>query len=328
MRAIEISEPGGPDVLRPVERPDPEPGPGEVRIRVHAAGVNRPDCLQRLGRYPPPPGASDLPGLEVAGVIDRVGPAVFEWAEGDEVLALVAGGGYAERCVAPAGQCLPKPPDLDWASAAGLPETVFTVWANVFEDGGLRRGEALLVHGGTSGIGVTAIQLARARGSRIAVTCGSPDKCAFAESAGADLAIDYRQRDFVEALSSDERFADGVDVVLDMVGGDYVARNLKTLRPGGRHVSIAFSRGPEATLSILTIMRKRLVLTGSTLRARSIPEKRRLRDAIQREVGPLIAAGSVGGTISHRLKLEEAAEAHRIMEAGEHRGKIVLEVAR
>lgn len=327
MRAIEITQPGGPEVLRMVERPDPEPGPGEVRIRVFAAGVNRPDCLQREGKYPAPPGASDLPGLEVAGVVDGLGPGVFEWAEGDAVMALVAGGGYAERCVAPQGQCLRKPEPLSWAHAATLPETLFTVWANVFEAGRLRRGEVLLVHGGTSGIGTMAIQLAKRRGCAVIVTCGRSDKCAFARELGADLAVDYASEDFVEAISRHEALGSGVDVVLDMVGGDYVARNLDVLRPGGRHVSIAFLRGGTAEIGIVSIMRKRLALTGSTLRGRSVREKTRLRDTIRAELGDALELGGIGGVISHRFPLSEAAEAHRVMEAGEHRGKIALEVA-
>jgi len=326
MRAIEISSHGDPDVLVVRERPPPEPRAGEVRIRVFAAGVNRPDCLQRRGRYPPPPGASDIPGLEVSGVVEAVGPAVHEWAEGDEVVALVAGGGYAERCVAPAGQCLAKPAALDWAEAATLPETLFTVWANAFEAGRLARGEALLVHGGTSGIGTMAIQLARARGILVAVTCGSSDKCDYARKLGADLAIDYEARDFEAALADDARFEAGVDVVLDMVGGAYVAKNLRVLRSGGRHVSIAFLGGATAEIGIRDVMQKRLVLTGSTLRGRSSHEKRRLRDAIRREVGALLEAGRIGRTVSHRIPFEAAAEAHRVMEAGEHRGKIALVV--
>lgn len=327
MRAIEISQPGGPEVLRLTERADPEPGPGEVRIRVFAAGVNRPDCLQRAGKYPPPAGASDLPGLEVAGIVDAVGPAVSEWTEGDAVFALVAGGGYAERCLAPEGQCLKKPDSLSWVDAATLPETLFTVWANVFEAGGLRTGEVLLVHGGTSGIGTMSIQLAKQRGCRIAVTCRGESKCEFARQLGADLAVDYADRDFVAAIASNSELGGGVDVVLDMVGGDYVARNLELLRPGGRHVSIAFLRGATTEVGIVPIMRKRLVLTGSTLRARSNAEKRRLRNTIREELGRALEHGRLGRIVSHRLPLSEAAEAHRVMEAGEHRGKIALEVA-
>ena len=327
MHGIEISEPGGPDVMRFVERPAPEPGPGEVRIRVFAAGVNRPDCLQRAGRYPAPPGVSDLPGLEVAGVVDAVGPAVSEWLEGDEVLALVAGGGYAEQCLAPEGQCLRKPESMSWVEAATLPETLFTVWSNVFEAGALRAGQALLVHGGTSGIGTMSIQLAKRRGCRVAVTCGSKAKCDFARDLGADLAVDYSKQDFVQMIANDASLGGAVDVVLDMVGGDYVARNLEVLRAGGRHVSIAFLRGAAAEIGIVPIMRKRLLLTGSTLRARSLGEKRRLRNSILAELGEALERGDLGRVVSHRFPLSEAGEAHRVMEAGEHRGKIALEVA-
>ncbi len=324
MRAVVIREPGGPDVLDVETREDPKPGAGEVRIRVKAAGVNRPDCVQRLGRYAPPPGVTDVPGLEVAGVVDAVGEAVLDLRAGDEVMALVAGGGYAELCLAPAAQCMPRPHTLSWAEAAAIPETHLTVWANVFEAGQLRAGEILLVHGGTSGIGSTAIRLAKLAGSFVVVTCGSDEKCAWARELGADLAIDYQAQDFVEALASQPLTANGVDVVLDMVGGDYVGRNLHALRSGGRHVSIAFLRGPQAEIDIVRVMKKQLVLTGSTLRARPIEEKRRLIQALTRRFGGALDDGQLAPQISHRFPLTEAAAAHRVMEAGLHRGKIVL----
>lgn len=321
MRAIEIAQPGGPEQLVPVMRPAPHPGAGEVLIRVEAAGVNRPDVLQRQGLYPPPEGASDLPGLEVAGEVLARGAGVDWPREGERVAALVAGGGYAELCVAPAVQCLPVPRGLGAVEAAALPECVFTVWANVFERGGLRAGERLLVHGGTSGIGVFAVQLARAKGAEVWATAGTPEKCAACEALGARRAIDHRREDFEQVLRAE---AGGIDVVLDMVGGDYVPKNLAVLRAGGRHVSIAFLRGRSVEVDLFTVMRKGLVLTGSTLRARSVAEKGALAATIRREVWPLIEAGQVRAVIDSTFPLEAAADAHRRMEGGAHVGKIVL----
>lgn len=326
MRAVEIGGAGGPEVLRPVERPVPRPGPGELLIRVAAAGVNRPDVLQRLGLYPPPPGASDLPGLEVAGTVAAVGEGVSGWREGDALCALVAGGGYAAYCVAPAPQCLPIPRGLSAVEAAGVPETFFTVWSNVFERGALKPTESLLVHGGTSGIGTTAIQLAKAFGARVFATAGSPAKARACEELGADRGIDYKAEDFVVVVK-ELTGGTGVDVVLDMVGGDYLARNVDCLAPDGRHVSIAFQRGPKGTLNLMWVMQKRLVLTGSTLRPRPVAEKGRIAVALQEKVWPLLEEGLVRPRIYRTFPLEQAAAAHALIESGEHVGKIILTVA-
>ena len=326
MIAIEIREPGDPEVLVPVERPTPTPGSGEVLIKVAAAGVNRPDLMQRRGRYPPPPGASDIPGLEVAGTIDRVGPGVDDWKPGDAACALVAGGGYAEYCVAPAPQCLPVPGGLDMVSAAAIPETYFTVWTNVFERGRLESGQSILVHGGASGIGTTAIQLARARGARVFATAGSAEKCAACERLGAELAINYKETDFLEAVSA-ATGGRGVDVVLDMVGGEYFARNIDTLAMEGRLVEIATLRGAKAELTIPTIMQRRLTVTGSTLRARSVAEKAAIARAVQANVWPLLESGAVKPVIYQTFPLQDAAGAHRALEAGAHIGKVVLIVS-
>src|SRR5215207_7530795 len=272
MVAITIREPGPPAVLTPTQRPVPQPGPGEVLIAVAAAGVNRPDVLQRQGHYAPPPGVTDIPGLEVAGCIVAVGPEVSGWREGDAVCALVAGGGYAEYCVAPAPQCLPLPDGYSMVEGAVLPETFFTVWSNVFDRAVLRAGETFLVHGGSSGIGATAIQLARAFGARVFATAGTPEKCRACEALGAERAINYRDEDFVAVLKALTGGL-GVDVVLDMVGGDYVARDLQVLAVEGRHVSIAFLQSPKVTLNMFPVMLKRLTLTGSTLRARTAADK-------------------------------------------------------
>ena len=323
MIAIEIAKPGGPEVLRAVDRPIPQPGPGEVLIRVAAAGVNRPDVMQRAGAYPPPPGASDLPGLEVAGVIERVGNGVTEWRGGDAVCALVAGGGYAEYCVAPAPQCLPVPRGLDMASAAAIPETFFTVWTNVFERGALQAGESALIHGGSSGIGTTAIQLASARGSRVFATAGSDAKCRACEQLGADRAINYKQEDFVEAIKS-ATGGRGVDLILDIVGAPYLDKNLRALAIDGRLVQIGLMGGSEAPLDLRRILRRRLTVTGSTLRPRSVEEKGAIADALRRHVWPLLESGRVKPVIDRTLPLRDAAEAHRIMESSEHIGKIVL----
>jgi putative PIG3 family NAD(P)H quinone oxidoreductase len=323
---IEITSPGPPDVLRPVERPDPVPAAGEVLIRVAAAGVNRPDVLQRRGHYPPPPGASDVPGLEVAGVVTSVGEGVSEWRVGDSVCALVAGGGYATACVAPARQCLPVPGPLDFVSAAAIPETFFTVWTNVFDRGRLQPGESALFHGGASGIGTTAIQLAAARGSRVFATAGSPDKCRACEALGAERAIDYRTEDFVDVVKSltDGR---GVDLVLDIVGGSYVDRNLAALAMDGRLVVIGFMEGkPTATVDLRRILGRRLTVTGSALRPRTVEEKGAIADSLKRDVWPLLASGQVRPIVYRTFPLAEAAAAHRLMESSEHVGKIVLVV--
>lgn len=322
MRVIEIQSPGGPEVLVPAWREVPVPRPGEVLIEVAAAGVNRPDVMQRMGLYDPPKGESDIPGLEVAGRVIAAGEGVTSPSIGDIVCALVSGGGYAELCTAPAAQCLPLPANLTVAEAAALPETVFTVWSCLFDIAGLKAGETLLVHGGASGIGTTAIQLAKALGARVATTAGSDDKCAALTALGADLAINYKSQDFVAVIR--ERWGERVDVVLDMVGGEYVARNCKVMAPGGRHVSIAILGGNKAAVDIFTIMRKRLVLTGATLRSRPAAEKAAIAAAVGERVWPLIAAGRIRPLIHATFPLERAAEAHRLMESSAHTGKIVL----
>src|SRR3989442_4346332 len=290
MIAIEIREPGEPDVLVPVERPTPVPGSGDVLIKVAAAGVNRPDVMQRRGKYPPPPGASDIPGLEVAGTVDQIGPDVTGWKIGDAVCALVAGGGYVEYCVAPAPQCLPVPRGMDLIAAAAIPETFFTVWTNVFERGRLKAGESLLVHGGASGIGTTAIQLARAFGSRVFATAGTTEKCAACERLGAERAINYRETDFVAAVreATDGR---GIDVVLDMVGGEYLARNIELLSLEGRLVQIATIGGAKAQINMIPVLHRRLTITGSTLRPRSVAAKGAIARALRQRVWPLLETG-------------------------------------
>lgn len=325
MIAIDVTRPGDPDVLVAVERPTPTPAAGEVLIKVAAAGVNRPDVFQRRGRYPPPPGASDIIGLEVAGVVDRLGPDVDRFRVGDVVCALVAGGGYAEYCAAPSPQVLPVPRGLDLISAAAIPETYFTVWTNVFERGRLVRGESLLVHGGSSGIGTTAIQLARARGARAFATAGSADKCAACERLGAERAVNYRTEDFV-AVVKEATGGRGVDVVLDMVGGDYFARNIDALALDGRLVEIATLTGARAEVNIQTIMQRRLTITGSTLRARPIEEKGRIAAALREHVWPLLESGAVKPIIFKTFPLREAAAAHALMESSDHIGKIVLTI--
>ena len=325
MTAIAISAPGGPEMLQPVTRPAPQPGPGEVLIRVAAAGVNRPDVLQRMGFYPPPPGASDLPGLEVAGTIVAVGAGGDPEHLGQHVCALVAGGGYAEYCVAPAGSCLPVPKGFSMAEAAALPETVFTVWHNLFERAWVKEGEAVLVHGGTSGIGTTAIGLCKLFDIRIIVTCGSADKCAAATALGATQAVDYSTEDYVEAVKAFTG-GKGVDAVLDMVGGDYLPRNLACLAEDGRHVTIAFQRGAKVEFDIADVMRRRLTLTGSTLRARSADFKGALADEIHATLWPRLSEGGWKPAMDQRFPLAEASAAHARMQAGEHVGKIVLTV--
>src|SRR4051812_27068290 len=324
MKAIEISAPGGPEVLRLAERPVPRPGPGEVLIRVAAAGVNRPDVLQRMGLYPPPPGASDIPGLEVAGLVVAAGEGA-EQAIGGAVCALVAGGGYAEYCVAPAGTCLPVPEVLRLTEAAAIPETMFTVWVNLFERGFAADGDTVLVHGGTSGIGTMAIKLASLFGIQAIVTCGSERKVDAALKMGAVHAINYRAQDFVEEVREFTQ-GRGVAVVLDMVGGDYVARNLACLADDGRHVSIAYQRGATAETPIADIMRRRLTLTGSTLRPRDVVFKTMVADEIARTVWPYVEGNRLKPVIDTVFPLAEAAAAHARMESNEHIGKIVLEV--
>ena len=324
MTAIEITEPGGPEVLRPARRAVPEPGLGEVLIEVAAAGVNRPDTMQRQGLYPPPPGASDLPGLEVSGHVVASGPGAHRYEAGDAVCALTHGGGYAEYCVAPETQTLPVPEGLSVVDAAGLPETCFTVWTNAFERARLRPGERLLVHGGSSGIGTTAIQIASAQGVRVFATAGSAEKCAACERLGAERAIDYRNEDFVTVVK-EITGGEGVDVVLDMVGGSYVQRNLAALRPEGRLAQIAFLEGSKCQLDLNALMRKRLTIVGSTLRPQSVESKARIAAALEETVWPLVEAGLVRPVIDTRLPLDQAAAAHARMEAGQHIGKILLE---
>jgi len=324
MRAIEISASGGPDVLRPVERPDPIPGEGEVLIRVAAAGVNRPDVMQRKGLYPPPDGASDLPGLEVAGEIVALGGGVTGWHPGDQVCALVSGGGYATLCVAPAPQCLPLPRGLDVVRAAAIPETFFTVWTNVFERGHLQAGESALVHGGASGIGTTAIQIATQRGARVFATAGSDEKCRACEQLGAVRAINYRTHDFGDAIR-DLTGGRGVDLVLDIVGGSYGARNLAVLGVDGRLVQIGLMEGEAiAAVDFRRVLGRRLTITGSTLRPRSVEEKGRIAAALRREVWPLLESGAVQPIVDRVFPLAQAADAHRLMESGNYVGKIVL----
>ena len=327
MHAIDPEAPGGPEVLRVVERPVPRPGPGEVLIRVAAAGVNRPDVIQRTGGYPPPPGAPSIPGLEVAGEVAALGEGVGAEALGQPVCALLAGGGYAEYAVAPWGQCLPVPDAISMIEAAALPETVFTVWTNLFERAYATEGDTVLVHGGTSGIGTTAIALGGLFGLTVIVTAGSDDKCARALELGAAHAINYRTEDFV-ARVKEITGGKGVAAVLDMVGGDYLPRNLKCLAEDGRHVSIAVQGGPTATVPIFDIMRRRLTLTGSTLRPRDVGFKTLVADELHRTVWPHVAAGRLRPVIDQVYPLGEAAAAHARMEAGDHVGKIVLEVAR
>ena len=326
MRAVEISAPGGPDVLRPCARPTPEPRPGELLVAVRASGVNRPDVLQRKGLYPMPPGVSDLPGLEIAGIVAAGAPedlAIAGLALGDEVCALVAGGGYAEFCVAPAGQCLPVPRGLNLIEAASLPETFFTVWQNVFQIARLVAGETLLVQGGSSGIGVTAVQLAKALGARVIVTAGSDDKCAACLALGADHAINYRTQDFVAEVKR-MTGGRGADVVLDMVAGEYVAREIECLAEDGRLAIIAVQGGVLCALDAGLVLRKRLTISGSTLRPRSIDYKTQLARQLREQAWPLLEAGRVKPVIHQVFPAARAAEAHALMESSTHVGKIVL----
>lgn len=323
--AIDPAASGGPEVLVAVRRPVPEPGPGEVLIRVAAAGVNRPDVLQRRGLYPPPPGAPSIPGLEISGTIAAIGEGVIKELMGQPVCALVAGGGYAEYAVAVAEMCLPVPDAISMIEAAAMPETLFTVWSNLFHRAYARDGETLLVHGGTSGIGTMAIALGRLFGLKVIVTCGSDEKCRRAEALGATLAVNYRDQDFVEEVN---RVTDGqgVDIVVDMVGGDYLPRNLDCLAEEGRHVSIAVQRGAVAELNIAKVMQRRLVLTGSTLRPRPVEFKVMIADDVSRTVWPLVGEGRLKPVIHTTFPLAEASRAHALMESGEHFGKIVLTV--
>lgn len=323
MNCIEIPSPGGPEALTLATRPTPRPGAGEVLIRVEAAGVNRPDVIQRQGMYPPPPGASDIPGLEVAGTVAELGDGVNHLKIGQQVSALLTGGGYAEYCTAAASLCLPLPQGYGAVQAAALPETFFTVWHNVFQRARLQPGERFLVHGGTSGIGTTAIQLAKAFGATVFATAGSDDKCQACRGLGADWAINYKTEDFVEAIAANTN-GEGVNVILDMVGGAYLNRNIKSLAVEGRHVSIAFLTGPKAEINFLPVMLKRLVLTGSTLRPRSVADKTLIAQELRNKVWPLLDAGRVKPVIYATFPLAEAAAAHRLMEAGDHIGKIVL----
>ena len=323
MRAVEISEPGGPDVLTPVERPRPEPKHGQVVIRVAYAGVNRPDALQRAGMYAPPPTASDLPGLEASGEVVAVGPGAEGIAVGDKVCALLPGGGYAEYVATPAAHCLPVPQGMGMREAACLPETFFTVWSNVFTRGGLTGGERFLVHGGSSGIGTTAIQLASVFGARVFTTAGSEEKCRVCRDLGAEAAWNYREEDFVEKM----RAEGGANLILDMVGGDYIPRNLKALADDGRLVQIAFLQGPKVELNFAPMMTRRLTITGSTLRPQSDLAKARIARDLREAVWPLLAEGRIAPVMDQEFALENAAAAHARMESSAHVGKIVLKVS-
>src|SRR5512139_2396667 len=325
MTAIVIRAPGGPDVLVPEQRPVPQPGEGEVLIKVAAAGVNRPDVMQRQGLYPPPKGATEIPGLEIAGEVVALGAGVKRWKPGDKVMALVVGGGYAEYCLAHESHCLAVPPGLSAVEAAAIPETFFTVWHNTFERGRLQAGETLLVHGGSSGIGTAAIQLAKAFGARVITTAGSAEKCEACRKLGADVAINYKTEDFV-AVTKVATSDNGADVILDMVGGDYIARNYEAAAVEGRIVQIAFQGSPKATVDFRRIMLKRLHHTGSTLRSRSIADKGAIARAVEDNVLPLLAAGKVKPVIYKTFPLNDAAAAHALMESSTHIGKIVLTV--
>jgi putative PIG3 family NAD(P)H quinone oxidoreductase len=325
MHAIEIVGKGGPEALSPATRPVPKLGPTEVLIKVAAAGINRPDVMQRQGRYPPPPGVTDIPGLEAAGTVAAVGAGVKRWRPGDEVCALVAGGGYAEYLVAPAPQVLPVPAGLSFVQAAALPETTFTVWTNLFEKAALATGERVLIHGGSGGIGTTAIQLAHAFGAEVFTTAGSDEKCAACRELGADVAINHKTQNF-GAVVTQATDGQGVDVILDMVGGGYVQRGIDILRPGGRLILISFLLGSKATLDLTQVLRNRLTLFGSTLRARPVAEKGAIASSVEQSVWPLLAAGRIAPVIDSTFPLDQAARAHAHMEAGNHFGKIVLTV--
>lgn len=322
MRAVEITEAGGPDVLQLCERPMPQAGHGDVVIKVAYAGVNRPDALQRAGSYAPPPTASDLPGLEAAGEIVAIGEGVTDWAVGDQVCALLPGGGYAEYVATPAAHCLPVPKGMSLKEAACLPETYFTVFSNVFQRGGLKAGDRFLVHGGSSGIGTTAIQLGKLFGARVFTTTGSDEKCAACLSLGAERAINYRNEDFTDVLKAEG----GADLILDMVGGDYLPRNVNTLAHDGRLVQIAFLQGPKIELNFALMMMKRLTITGSTLRPQSDLAKARIAQALREQVWPLLDAGRLGPVMDSEFDLADASKAHARMESSRHIGKIVLKI--
>ena len=323
MRAVEITKPGGPDVLQLTQRPVPEPSHGQIVIKVSWAGVNRPDALQRAGAYAPPPGASDLPGLEAAGEVVAVGDGVSQWSVGDQVCGLLPGGGYAEYVATPAAHCLPVPQGLSLKEAACLPETYFTVFSNVFTRGALKAGERFLIHGGSSGIGTTAIQLAHVFGARVFATAGSDEKCQACVDLGAERAINYREEDFVDAI----RAEGGADLILDMVGGDYIPRNLKALADDGRLVQIAFLQGPKVEVNFAQLMTRRLTMTGSTLRPQSDLAKARIAQDLREAVWPLLDAGRIKPIMDSEFPLDQAAAAHARMESSGHIGKIVLEVA-
>lgn len=323
MNAVEIKEPGGPEVLVLGSRPTPQPGHGEILIAVAAAGINRADCMQRNGSYPPPPGAPDILGLEVSGTVAAVGPGVARYAIGDQVCALINGGGYAEYCLAPADNALPLPNGIDVVAAGALPEVYFTVWANLYDRVWLKSGERLLVHGGSSGIGTAAIQLASALGTRVFATAGSAEKCAACESLGAERAINYREEDFVEIVG-ELTAGEGVDVILDMVGGDYVARNIKALREGGRLVHVATMTGHKVEISLTPIMVKGAYVTGSRLRPRSIEEKFQIARQLEQVAWPLLANGRIKPVVDSTFALADAAQAHARMETSQHIGKILL----
>ena len=323
MTCIAIREPDGPEVLVPQQRPVPSPSDGEILVKVIAAGVNRPDVLQRKGQYPPPKGATDIPGLEIAGEVVAIGPNVTRWKEADKVMALVVGGGYAEYCLAFEGHALPLPASLSMIEAAAVPETFFTVWYNVFERGKLASGETFLVHGGSSGIGTTAIQLAKVFGARVIATAGTPEKCEACRKLGADLAINYKTEDFV-ALTKEATAGHGADVILDMVGGDYIGRNYEAAAVEGRIVQIAFQASSRANVDMMRLMLKRLTHTGSTLRARSVADKAAIAQAVETHVLPFLAAGRVRPVIDSTFPLAQASAAHARIEGGNHIGKIVL----
>ena len=325
MNCIEIPEPGGPEALKTTSRSVPTPAPSEVLIRVEVAGINRPDCIQRQGNYAPPPGTTDIPGLEVSGEIVAVGVDIKNWSVGDKVAALVAGGGYAEYVTAPFQQCLPIPNGLSMIEAAALPEAFFTVWTNVFERGALKKGETLMIHGGSSGIGTTAIQIASQMGARVITTAGSADKCQACADLGAERTVNYREEDFVEAA---REFGDGkgVDVILDIVGGDYIAKNIKSLAPDGRLVQIAFLQGSKVDINFMSVMLKRLTFTGSTLRPQSIERKGEIAAALIENVWPLISSGKIKPVIYKTFALNQVAEGHALMESSQHIGKIMLKI--
>ncbi|HEU0071473.1 MAG TPA: NAD(P)H-quinone oxidoreductase [Alphaproteobacteria bacterium] len=325
MTAVEVAEPGGPDALRPATRPLPTLKPGELLVKVAAAGVNRPDVLQRKGGYPPPPGASDIPGLEIAGTVVALGSGATRWQIGDKVCALVTGGGYAEYCAAPSGQCLPWPDGFDAVRAAALPETFFTVWSNLVGRAKLKAGETLLVHGGSSGIGTTAIQIAKMLGVTVLVTAGSDEKCAACLKLGAARAINYKTEDYVEA-AKEATGGKGVNVILDMVGGDYIARDIAALASEGRLVFIAFQKGRKVEIDFQPIMVKRLTITGSTLRPRDVAFKSAVARELEESVWPWLSAGKIAPQIQATFALKDAASAHRLIDSGEHIGKIVLTV--